>query len=245
VFYTARGHKEYSLGYVAAKRLEDLKDAKRVRLIPAYAAAPQVFFFRPQGLWYLIYQTATSNYQPVYETTKTIGDPKSWSAPRPLVAKFDMGKWIDFWVICDEKQAALFYTRDHQDVVAMTTSVKDFPNGFGNAKTVYSGVHEAVHVYHEKQKYDLLFEVRNDDGSRKFGLAQADKLLGPYRTVPDWTAPASHGELLRTGIDQRLNADLQHARFLIQELPPGKPGEDYAELPWHLSLIKAGPIKNH
>lgn len=238
VFYTARGRKEYSLGYVAAKRLQDLKDAPRVQIISAYAAAPEVFFFRPQGLWYLIYQTTASNYQPVYSTTKTIGDPKSWSAPKPLVSKADKGKWIDFWVICDDTQAVLFYTRDQRDVVAMTTTLKDFPDGFGNAKTVFSGVHEAVHVYRDRQKYDLIFELRNDDGSRKYGLAQADKLLGPWNTSPDWTVAASHGELLRTGIDQKLEADLHHARFLIQELPPGERGKDYPELPWHLSLIK-------
>jgi hypothetical protein len=239
LFYTARGRKQYSLGYASAKRLEDLRLAPHRQLIPAYAAAPQVFFFRPQNLWYLIYQTTTANYQPVYATTKTIDDPTSWSSPKPLVTKTDNAKWIDFWIICDDRQAVLFYTREHRDVVAMTTSLSSFPNNFANPRTVYTGVHEAVHVYRDKQNYALLFELRNEDGSRKFGLAESTKLLGPWTTIEGWTVPASHGELLRTGIDQRLEADVHHTRFLIQQLPESKMSDDYPELPWHLTLIKS------
>ncbi len=243
LFYTARGHKQYSIGYVSAKQLGGLKNAPHLQLVNAYAAAPQVFFYQPQQLWYLIYQTTASNYQPVYSTTRTIDDPASWSPPKPLVVKADQEKWIDFWIICDDTRAVLFYTRDHRDVVAMTTTLADFPNGFAHAATVYSGVHEAVHVYRDKRGFALLFELRNEDGSRKYGLARSRELLGPWTTVPGWTVEASHGELLRTGVDQRLQADVEHARFLIQELMPGEHGEsysgkDYPELPWHLTLIR-------
>jgi predicted GH43/DUF377 family glycosyl hydrolase len=92
LFYTARGRHEYSVGYVAASRLEDLQKASRYQVVAAYAAAPQVFFYREQQLWYLLYQTATSNYQPVCSTTKNISDPHSWSAPKPLVVKACRGE---------------------------------------------------------------------------------------------------------------------------------------------------------
>lgn len=42
-----------------------------------YRAAPQVFFFEPQGLWYLVYQ----NNNAAYSTNKDINDPTAWSAP--------------------------------------------------------------------------------------------------------------------------------------------------------------------
>ncbi len=241
LFYTARGRHQYSVGYVAASRLEDLQRASRIQIVGAYAAAPQVFFYQEQQLWYLLYQTATSNYQPVYSTTKNIGNPHSWSTPKPLVAKSPGEKWIDFWIISDRKQTFLFYTRNHQEVMAMATSRRAFPNGFGEAKMVFKGVHEAVHVYRDRDRKDfaLLYELRNNqDGSRSYGLARADALLGPWTAVRDWTVKASHGELLRVSNDERMEADLQHARFLIQKSPHMDRGLDYAELPWNLVLIK-------
>jgi len=40
--------------------------------------APQVFYFEPHKLWYLIYQTKDFNRQPIYSTTATIDKPESW-----------------------------------------------------------------------------------------------------------------------------------------------------------------------
>ena len=137
-------------GYVAAERLEDLRTPPHFQIVTAYAGAPHVFFFAPQRLWYLIFQTAASNYRPVYATTKNIDDRRSWSTPKPLVTKSDRGKWIDFWVICDKTHPVPFYARDQRDVIATTTSVAAFPNGFAHPKTVYRGVHEAVHVVRSK-----------------------------------------------------------------------------------------------
>lgn len=54
LFYTARGGTRYSIGYAAAPSLEDLAAARRYPLPQLrgekedYAAAPQVFYFRPQ-----------------------------------------------------------------------------------------------------------------------------------------------------------------------------------------------------
>jgi hypothetical protein len=90
--------------------------------------------------------------------------------------------------------------------MARTTSLHTFPNGFGEAKPVLKGVHEAVHVYRDRDRNDfaLLFELRKDkDGSRSYGLARAKTLLGPWTTAQDWTVKASHGELLRLSNDER------------------------------------------
>jgi len=250
LFYTARGNGKYSLGYVAAPRLETLQSQPRMQLSALAGntstyAAPQVFFFRPQKRWFLIYQTSASNYQPMFSTTKTIGDPNSWSTPQELVRKQERSKWIDFWIICDDQNAYLFFTRDHHEVVAMQTSLAAFPYGFSKPKPVFAGVHEAVHIYKEngKSKYSMLFEVREPDLTRRYGRAQADHLLGPWRLIEEAFARASHGELLRISSDERLEADLTNPRFLIQALPNGSNLRDYPELPWRLKLIQstAGP----
>lgn len=243
LFYTARGNGKYSLGYVSGPRLETLQAEPRAQLsglsAPLYAA-PQVFFFRPRKEWFLIYQTSASNYQPMYSTTKTIANPNSWSAPRNLIKKVEGAKWIDFWVICDEKYAYLFYTRDHNKVMARQTPLASFPDGFGEAKTVFQGVHEAVHIYRERgrRRYAMLFEQREPDLSRRYSRAESGNLLGPWRLTDRTFARASHGELIRENSDERLQADLDHPRFLVQELPAGGNRLNYPELSWRLKLLQ-------
>src|SRR5690348_10590663 len=108
---------------------------------PGYRAAPQVFYFAPQKLWYLIYQGG----DPLYSTTNDIGDPASWTAPKPLfpivpdIVKHPQGNgWLDFWVICDEKKCYLFNTDDHGRLLRSETDLGQFPNGFHNTVAVMS-----------------------------------------------------------------------------------------------------------
>ena len=254
IFYTARGWNKYSLGYVAAPSLDALNRAPRHSLeqlsggAPVFAA-PQVFFFRPQQRWYLIYQTSASNYQPVFSVTQTIGRPESWGPPRPLVTKNEKDKWIDFWVICDDRLAWLFYTRNHCEVWAMTTRIGDFPNGFANPRKVFAGVHEAVHVYKEAgaARFAMLFETSGEGGWRHYGLAQAAELGGPWtleasdfaaRLDTGWSRDISHGELIRTSYDERLEAGFAKAQFLIQGMPLDLHQGDYPSLPWRLGLLR-------
>lgn len=259
VFYTARGRGEYTTGYVSAADLSDLPRVERHELTmirgqtSRYGCAPQVFRFAPQGLWYLLFQTRDANYQPGFATTSDLLDPESWSAPRPLLAKDDPAKWIDFWVICDEARAYLFYTRSHREVWMRSTALEDFPDGWGPAREVFAGVHEAVHVYRVKDRplYHLFYEL-NTDGIRSFGVAEAASLQGPWKKVADayaageglatsnrpaWTEMVSHGELLHSGNDQRLEYDPEHVRWLIQGLRKAQYQGDYAELPWRLGLM--------
>jgi hypothetical protein len=261
LFYTARGQNHYHIGYVAAPTLETLPNAPRTPLkqlrgqSDLYAAAPQVFFFKPRKTWYLIYQTRDSNYQPVYSTTKTIAKPDSWTKPKTLVKKDEKAKWIDFWIICDETTAYFFYTRSHRDVYVQSTSLKDFPNGFGNPRKVFSGIHEAVHIYKVKDKpeYHMLYEL-NIKGERSFGLAAAKHLPGPWKKITDqyaagaqlkyppnatvWTEEVSHGEFIRTGCDQRLEYNPEQVKFLIQGLRKKQHQGPYTQLPWKLGIIE-------
>ena len=261
-FYTARGKEEYTIGYVAADSLQHLQTAPRYKLknlggrTSAYAAAPQVFYFKPQKTWYLIFQTRDSNYQPVYSTTKTIELPDSWSQPLPLIKKEDKTKWIDFWILCDNKTAYMYYTRGHKDVYVMSTSMNAFPNGFSNARKVFSPVHESVHVYKVSgiKKYHMFYELSETNGLRHFGLATAEQPLGPWKiknnhyamknnlTYTDpatkWTEEVSHGELLRSNYDQNLEYNPDKTTFLIQGLLEKDHKGSYENLPWKLGFIQ-------
>ncbi len=261
LFYTARGLEEYCTGYAVSRELGRLRSAPRhelemIRGKGRYGCAPQVFYYEPQRLWYLIFQNRDSNYQPAFSTTPTISDPKSWSAPEPLVLKEDKAKWIDFWVICDSEKAYLFYTRGHNEVVVCTTGLESFPVGWDKGEVVFRGVHESVHVYKVagRDEYHMIYEL-NRDGERRFGLATAKAIAGPWAKVTDdyacgsqlvsaagterWTDMVSHGEALRSGHDQQMEYDPGDGRWLIQ----GVGSDDYAAvgyplIPWKLGIIK-------
>ena len=266
LFYTARGPKGYSMGYAAASTLEKIGQAQHHPLPQLggnkdpYAAAPQVFYFEPQALWYLVYQTRDRNYQPVYATTKDISNPESWTSPQHLCEKDEPEKWIDFWVICDERMACLFYTRAHKEVWLRSTKLSDYPEKFSAPKKVFENVHEAVHLYkvRDKEEYHMIYELRGEQGNRSFGLAIAEQLSGPWKRITDnyatgtmlsysdeatpWTHEISHGEALRTGFDQRMEY-LPSTPWLIQGLLPEEHQGDYTQLPWKLGLISP-VIKN-
>ncbi|MCC6143200.1 MAG: hypothetical protein IT368_05275 [Candidatus Hydrogenedentes bacterium] len=262
VFYTARGPLGYSLGYVQAKSLAALSTAKRTPLRnlgtgpDAYAAAPQVFYFAPQGTWYLVYQTTSAHYQPAYSTNTDIQNPLGWTAPRSLVEKTEAAKWIDFWVIGDDNRMYLFYTRNHERVWMMSTAIESFPAGFSAPCEVFGPVHEAVHVYRVQGRaaWHMLYELRASDGTRRFGLAEAPALAGPWRGITEayatpaqlvwrpasapWTEEVSHGEFIRTGNDQTIPYNEDRPKLLIQGLRKDQRVSDYAQLPWRLGLLQ-------
>ena len=243
LFFTALGPDVVTTGYVSAEELSGLAAAPRhdltsIRQNRSYACAPQVLYYRPQGRWYLIFQNLDARYQPAFSTTTTISGPGSWTPPAPLVHKDTKAKWIDFWVICDEAQACLFYTQSQSVVMLRTTSLDAFPNGWSKAKKVFDGVTEAVHVYKVKgrNEYHMIYEL-NRDGIRSFGLATA-KILEPAGDSPSWTEMVSHGEAIRTGYDQRMEYDPEGCRWLIQGILKRDVKGDYGRLPWRLGIIR-------
>jgi len=250
LFYTARGRGQYTLGHVTAPTLEKLNAAPRRQIMPAYAAAPQVFYFRPQKKWYLIFQTTAANYQPVFSTS---ADLAAWTAPQPLIDKRDTAKWIDFWVLCDSRNAYLYFTRDHRELYMATAPLKSFPIGWDEPRQVFSPLHESAHIYAATgptPRFLLFFETQQND-RRAYGLAEAASPAGPFREVdrnfasrvrqPAWTQEISHGELIRHGSDERLLIDPANLRFLIQGLPAKAHTGPYPELPWSLGIITPRP----
>jgi len=107
-----------------------------------YAAAPQVFYFQPDDTWYLVFQSPN----PTYYTTKNRSDPMSWEGPgyfmesEPPILRENKGDgtWLDFWTICDDATCHLFFSDGNGHVYRASTSVDQFPNGFGNTETALS-----------------------------------------------------------------------------------------------------------
>ena len=260
LFYTARGNNEYTTGYVSAKELKDLNTAprfelKQIRGKTRYGCAPQVFYFAPQKKWYLVYQNLDSNYQPVFSTSADITKSELWTPYKNLIQKDSNKKWIDFWVIADDKKVYLFYTEAHNGVTVRSTTLNDFPNGWGKSRKVFDNVHEAVHIYKVKDKaeFHMIYEL-NTNGIRSFGLAKANKLDGDWEKVTDdyatgnqlkysentkvWTEMVSHGEVIRSGYDEKMEYDPENCRWLIQGILKSELTDDYPSLPWKLGVIK-------
>lgn len=259
LFYTARSLTEYTTGYVSARELTGLQSAprhelKQIRGKTRYGCAPQVFYYEPQAQWYLIFQNRDANYQPAFSTTTTISKPKTWSSPTPLLTKDTRAKWIDFWIICDESRAYLFYTESHQGVVVRSTSLTAFPGGWSRGTSVFEGVHEAVHVYkvNDRDEFHMIYEL-NHGGIRSFGLATAEELAGPWwkrsdhyanskqlspldNTTP-WTDMVSHGEVIRFGYNERMEYEPKRCRWIIQGIQRRDLKGPYPSLPWKLGVM--------
>ena len=257
LFYTAAGNGEYTTGYVSAPSLEGLKNAQRhelkmIRGKKRYGCAPQVFYFSPQKKWYLLFQNLDANYQPVFSTTENMEDPQSWSKPQPLLIKDAKAKWIDFWVLCDKGRAYLYYTEGHNGVIVRSTSLNNFPVGWNKGKTVFTNIHEAVHVYkvEGKPEFHMFYEL-NHKNVRSFGMAKASHPEGPWTKVSDeyatgeqlkskgkpWTEMVSHGEILRSGFDEKLEYNPEKCRWLIQGIMKKDKDITYPLLPWKLGVI--------
>jgi len=236
--------------------------------------APQVFYFAPQKQWYLICQATDPSWQPfygaAYSTTPDIADPASWSQLKPLgakraqVADVPEGKpGLDFWVICDEKKAHLFFTTLDGRMWREETRLEDFPGSWSEPRVALQGdIFEASHTYKLKglDKYLTVVEAQGGYGWRYFKAYVADQLDGEWRplaagkekafasmqnvqqTGVQWTDSISHGELIRAGYDQRLEVDPEKLRFVFQGAADrDTTGKQYGEIPWRLGILELRP----
>ncbi|KAK0702238.1 putative alpha-L-arabinofuranosidase [Lasiosphaeris hirsuta] len=228
-----------------------------------YRAAPQVFYFEPQQLWYLVFQNGNA----AYSTNKEIGNPKGWTAPKnfytstPTIIQqnLDGGYWVDMWVICDASNCHLFSSDDNGRLYRSQTSLDSFPNGMNNATIALSDrkndLFEASCVYSiGGGRYLLLVEAIGSDGNRYFRSWTSTSLSGGWTALAateshpfahasnvvfsgtPWTKSISHGEVIRTQTDQTLNISPCNLRFLYQGVSPTA-NESYNSLPWKLALL--------
>ena len=237
---------------------------EEVSFTDKYHCAPQVFWFTPHRRWYLIYQLADPKHSPAmgpyFSTAANLADAKSWTKPQPMVTNAPAtSKWIDFWVICDAEKAHLFYTSNDGHMWRRGTMLADFPLGWSEPSLALKGdIFEASHTYKLKGREEYLTVIEAQAPGRRYYKAYvADRLEGPWRGLadtlakpfaalenvqqsPKWTASISHGELIRTGVDERMEVDPANLRFLFQGVSdPDYRGTKYGGIPWRLGLLEA------
>ena len=229
-----------------------------------YRAAPHIFFFAPQNLWYMVYQTGV----PTYSTSTDPGNPRSWTTPRNFMSSEPAivtqnkgaGAWLDFWMICDSSNCYLFSSDDNGHIYRSQTTLANFPNGFGNTVIALQdsrfALFEGTAVYKVQgvTQYLLLQEAIGSDGRRWYRSYTSSSLSGSWtphlatesnpfarsNTVTfngtAWTRDFSHGELIRAGNDQTVPLSPCRLQFLYQGQDPNA-GGDYIRLPWRMGLL--------
>lgn len=270
VFCTIRSQKRtHQIEHLSFEDWSRADKAERqvLKISGGYFCAPQVFYFRPHKKWYMVYQASDESwepkYQPAYSTTERIDDPASWTPPKPLGAQQGPAKaWLDFWVICDDAKAHLFFTSLDGRMWRCETSLDRFPGGWGEPVVALQGdVFEASHTYRLKgmDKYLTIIEAedRSHGNRRYFKAYVADRLDGPWQplaatqerpfaspvnvqeTAGHWTDSFSHGELLRAGFDERLEVDPADLRMLFQGVTDeARQGKAYGQIPWRLGILE-------
>ncbi|PVI02887.1 glycoside hydrolase family 62 protein [Periconia macrospinosa] len=232
-----------------------------------YRAAPEVFYFEPQKLWYLVYQDGNA----AYSTNADISNPAGWTAPQhfysgtPALIQegLEGGYWVDMWVVCDAKNCHLFSSDDNGRLYRSQTPIENFPKGMS----------EPVIALKEASKYDLfeastIYSIGNGTyltlvecigaNGRYFRSWTSPDIAGPYTPLaateanpflglnnvdfpsgPRWSKSISHGELIRTNVDQNLYVEPCNFRFLYQGVDPTveSSGGSYNALPWKLALV--------
>lgn len=222
---------------------------------PGDMVAPQVFYFRPHNKWYLIGQWGAK-----YSTNTDISNPDTWTSPKSLLANA-LPNGLDYWIICDEAYCHLFFSGDDGNLYRSKTGIDNFPNFSGYEIVMSDEVHklfEAPNVYkvEGKDMYLLLNEAMDP---RYFRSWTATSLDGPWVPLADqqsapfagpvnvsyqgktWNNGISHGELIRSGYDEKLEINLCNIQFLYQGFDPEDvaPNTDYTRLPYRLGLLKA------
>jgi hypothetical protein len=230
-----------------------------------YFCAPQVFYFRPHKQWYLIYQMGVPDSKKMwvaYSTTQDISDPNSWTPAKPIL---DGGEsdprqvgGLDYWIICDDQRAYLFFTSLDGRMWRLWTPLDDFPRGFAHCElALRDKIFEASHTYRIKGTNKFLTIVE-ENGQRYFKAYLADKLDGswkplavtfeqpfasasnvrPAHGVELWADNISHGELVRCSNDETLTIDPEDLRFVFQGmLQKHKSGKGYGAFQWRIGML--------
>jgi len=270
VFCTVRGiERSHAVMYVSFTQWDRAKEAEQriLKCHDGFFCAPQVFYFTPHKKWYLLCQASDESWEPNYgpacSTTKDITNPDSWGKLTPLfdAKPSNIEAWLDFWIICDDAKAHLFFTSLNGKMWRCETSLANFPHGWSQpVVALQADVFEASHTYRLKgqDKYLTLIEAQDGHGWRYFKAYLADRLDGNWTPLAGekdkafasmlnvthpgerWTDVISHGELLRAGYDEKLEVDPENLRFLFQGVSDKeRAGKNYGQIPWRLGILEA------
>jgi hypothetical protein len=269
LFCTVRGiERSHAIIYAAFEDWDQAIDAKQqiLRLHDGYFCAPQVFYFTPHKKWYMLCQASDESWEPKYgpafSTIVDIAEPDSWGKLTPLFDEkpANIKGWLDFWIICDRIKAYLFFTSLNGQMWRCETSLGDFPCGWSEpVVALEADVFEASHTYYLKgqNKYLTLIEAQHGHGWRYYKAYLADRLDGQWIPLAGkkdksfasmlnvqhgsqrWTDVISHGELLRTGYNERMEVNSYNLRFVFQGvLDKDRAGKKYGLIPWRLGILK-------
>jgi hypothetical protein len=268
LFCTIRSHKRtHQIEYLSFTDFKDAGAAERhvLKFHDGFFCAPQVFYFEPHGKWYLIFQAAdpkrTPPYGPAFSVNADVSKPQGWSRVQFLdVIKGQAKAWLDFWVICDEANAYLFFTSLDGRMWRAQTGLDKFPGGWSEpALALEADIFEASHIYRLKGRRDYLAMIEAQDGGRRYQKAYlADRLDGRWRELAasrqnplasrgnvrqigaarPWTDSVSHAELIRSGHDQRLEVNPADLRMIFQGVSDNeRAGKAYGKIPWRLGVL--------
>ena len=270
LFCTLRGEqKSHQVEYITFKDWNAVDRAERHLILPdeQHFCAPQVFYFTPHKKWYMICQASNENWDPKYgaafSTNDDIADPDGWTPLSPVGQKLVDGKksGLDFWVICDEEKAHLFFTTNDGRMWREETPIDQFPFGWSEPELAIRGdIFEAGHIYRLRglDQYLTIIEAqRFDSGTWRYYKAYvADTLDGQWRPLaatrekafadifngkPEgdhWTDSISHAEMIRTGADEHLEVDPDNLQCVFQGVSNAdRAGKAYGAIPWRLGLI--------
>ncbi|MCC9601085.1 hypothetical protein LOC67_11055 [Stieleria sp. JC731] len=260
------GNGRIRIGYLSFDHWEQANQAdwQILDLTDEYHGAPQIFFFEPQQTWYLIYQAVDSSrglkYGPCFSTNKDITNAQGWTRPKPLyVVKEGMKAGLDFWVICDEQDAFLFFTSLDGRMWRAQTKLSDFPDSGWSDPVValHADIFEASHTYAISNTGKYLTFVEAQQGRRRYFKAYlADNLASTWKPLADslekpfvspinvtnqadsWAQSYSHGELIRESNDQRMEISPTDLQLVFQgasdqEYRTGS----YGDIPWRLGQL--------
>ncbi len=238
--------------FTSASTIAGLKTAKRTymsKIGEAYFCAPELFYYEPQKLWYLVYQDGT--YGAAYSTTTDPTDPNSWQGPKSFGISGNMG-W-DYYIICDDQYAYMYNTPSDGsgNLYVRKTTLANFPKGWSAPTVAIKNTFEGAEVYKclADGQYYLLIEDMKD--GRYYELWTSSSAGGPWTQVSEkwawrgnlkynsdkWTTNVSHGELVRAGYNQKLEInDINKVDFLIQGTT--NTNLEYQQIIWDLGLIR-------
>jgi poly(hydroxyalkanoate) depolymerase family esterase len=273
-FTTVDSAGKYNMAYTSFRDWADAPSAPyyyldRSAIGPGYRAAPQLFYFAPRKLWYLVYQ---SDQGASYSTTTDPTKPETWSAAQPFFSSMPeiieqnigTGHWVDMWVICDKANCHLFSSDDNGHLYRSQTRLKDFPRGFDTTVIALDSpnskfrLFEASNVYRVKGTGSYVLMVEASASARYFRAWTSNRLNGTWTPLATsqahpfagatnvtfdgtpWTTSISHGEMVRAGYDQTMTINPRRLQYLYQGVDPTATAS-YTFLPWHLGLLTQAP----
>jgi hypothetical protein len=269
LFATAKDPDQTRMSALSFTSWTDADNAPRTRinLVDAYHCAPQVFYFRPHEKWYLIYQWTdprTDVFGPGFSTLDDPGRPSTLTPPRFLYDEKppNIDGWLDFWVICDDSRAYLFFTSLDGRMWRAHAPLSRFPHGWSEPiVALQADIFEASHTYKlaGRKEYLTIVEAQHPGQRRYYKAYLADRLDGQWRPLADswelpfagqtnvsfapgvdaWTDSISHGELVRAGIDETMTVDPKDLRFIFQGCTSNdRRGKGYGAFPWRIGMLE-------